>query len=243
MRTVFFHLSAAIIGICAVVAPASANDGRSLVFDAYRSGTKIGTHTLHFLQSGDRLTVDISIDFKGKAFFIPFSYSHRNREVWQGNKLLSLDSRTVSNGKTNTLVARADGSMLKLLVDGKAELATQLYSTSYWNPETVKQPRLLNSQKGEIIDITPEGKSAVAAPLANGSSIAATEYRKSGTKKFNVAVQYDANGCLVGMNFKAPRDVARISYKLVARPNATAAPDLLENPLLKPCLEDSRKPA
>lgn len=222
---------------------ASASDGRTLLFDAYRSGSKIGTHSLRFRQEGNRLTVDIAIDFKGKAFFIPFSYSHRNQEIWQGSKLLSLDSKTVSNGKTSTLVARAEGTMLKLLIDGKPVLAPQLFSTSYWNPETVKQPMLLNSQKGEIIEISTDGSSEVQAPLATGSTVPATEYRKSGTRKFNIAVQYDRNGCLVGMNFKVPRDVSRISYKLVARPNATAAPDLLENPLLKPCLEGTQKPA
>jgi hypothetical protein len=238
------RLSAALMCAAACCVPsANAADGRSLVFDAYRSGTKIGTHTLRFAQEGERLLVDISIEFKGKAFIIPFSYSHRNREVWLGQKLISLDSRTVSNGKVSTLQARADGNMLKLVVDGKPGLAAQMFSTSYWNGDTLNQKRLLNSQKGDVIDLTLEGASQVRAPKADGTFLTATEYRKTGTNKFNVAVQYDSKGCLVGMNFKAPRDVTRISYKLVARPNAAAAPDLLANPVLKPCLDTSKAPA
>jgi hypothetical protein len=225
------------------VTSAYAADGRSLVFDAYRSGTKIGTHTLRFLQDGEKLTVDIAIDFKGKAFIIPFSYSHRNREIWQGNKLLSLESRTVSNGKSNSLQARADSNMLKLVVDGKPGLASQMFSTSYWNGDTINQKRLLNSQKGDVIELKLEGTAQVRAPKADGTSVIATEYRKSGSNKFNIAVQYDSKGCLVGMNFKAPRDVTRISYKLVARPNAAAAPDLLANPVLRPCLDAAKIPA
>jgi hypothetical protein len=217
--------------------PVHAGDGRSLVFDAWRSGKKIGNHTLRFVQSGDRLTVDISIEFKGTVVFFPFSYSHRNHEVWEGNKLLELESHTVSNGKSNMLVAKSENGRLKLSVDGKASTIDQVFSTSWWNPATVKQKRLLNSQKGEVIDLVSESQSATIAPRANGTTIAVTEYRKSGTGNFNIAVAYDANGCLVGMSFKAPRDIARISYVLVARPSVAAARDLLENPLLKSCLD------
>jgi hypothetical protein len=229
-----------VLVLCAVAFPNKASastDGRSLVFDAYRAGKKIGTHSLHFTQSGDKMVVDIAIEFKGKAVIFPFAYSHRNREIWQGDKLLSLDSNTISNGKKNTLVAKADGSQLKLLVDGKPSSVEQMFSTSYWNVNTMKQTRLLNSQQGTVIDITDDGKATGIAPRADGGSIAVTEYKKSGTKNFNVAVSYDANGCLSGMNFRAPRDITRISYKLVARPSAKLAPDLLANPLLKPCLE------
>ncbi len=228
------NISAASVALLASTADAS--DGRTLIFDVYRSGSKIGTHMMRFTQAGDLLTVDISITLKGKAFFIPFSYAHKNREVWQGNKLISLDSQTTSNDKTSTLNARADGNFLKLMIDGTPALVPQMFSTSYWNGETVRQKKLLNSQKGDVIEIMSEGTMPAKAPMADGTFLAATEYKKSGTKKFNVAVQYDANGCLVGMNFKAPKDVTRISYKLVARPSARAAPDLLGNPLLKPCL-------
>jgi hypothetical protein len=226
-------------GFC-LAAPCFAYDGRTLVFDAYRSGTKIGTHTLRFTQQGEKLVVDIAIDLKGKAFFIPFSYTHRNREVWQNNKLLTLESKTISNGKTNTLVARAEDGLMKLLIDGKPAISPQLFSTSYWNADTIKQARLLNSQKGEVIDIKSEGTVAVRSPKASGSDVPATEYRKTGSRNFNINVQYDPKGCLVGMNFKAPKDVARISYKLVTRPDAALAPDLLANAVLKPCLEPAK---
>jgi hypothetical protein len=232
--------------LCAAIvcAPSvNAADGRSLVFDAYRSGVKIGTHTLRFVQEGDKLLVDISIEFKGKAFFIPFSYSHMNREVWQGQKLISLDSRTISNGKTSTLQARAEGNMLKLVINGNPGLVPQMFSTSYWNGDTLSQKRLLNSQKGDVIELKLEGKVQVRAPKTDGTFVPATEYRKTGTNKFNIAVQYDNKGCLVGMNFKAPRDVTRISYKLVARPSAVEAPDLLANSALQPCLDTAKKPA
>ncbi len=222
--------------VALLASTASASDGRTLSFDAYRSGSKIGTHVMRFSQAGGLLTIDITITLKGKAFFIPFSYAHKNREVWQGNKLISLDSQTTSNGKTNTLSARADGNFLKLMIDGVPALVPQMFSTSYWNAETVRQKKLLNSQMGDVIEIMSEGSVPAKAPMADGTFLAATEYKKSGTKKFNVAMQYDANGCLVGMNFKAPKDVTRISYRLVARPSASAAPDLLGNPLLKPCL-------
>jgi Family of unknown function (DUF6134) len=222
----------------------AASDGRTLAFDIYRSGSKIGTHTIRFKQIGDKLTADIDISLKGKVLFISFSYVHRNQEVWQGDTLIALNSRTVQNGKTSTLSAtrREDGTMA-LKIDGADSVGPAMMSTSYWNPQTPKQAALLNSQKGDAIPITIESRKSELAPLSQGGGIPATAYAMTGPKKFNATPLYDAKGCFVGLNFKAPKDITRISYKLTQRLDGKLAPDLKANPHLAACLIDAPKGA
>jgi Family of unknown function (DUF6134) len=217
-------------------------DGRTLAFDIYRSGSKIGTHTIRFKQVGDKLTADIDISLKGKVFFISFSYLHRNQEIWQGDTLISLNSRTVQNGKTSILSAtRRDDGMMALKIDGIDSIGPAMMSTSYWNPQTPKQAALLNSQKGEAIPLTIESRKSDLAPLSQGGGIPATAYAMTGPKKFNATALYDVKGCFVGLNFKAPKDITRISYKLTQRLDGKLAPDLRENPQLAACLIDAPK--
>jgi Family of unknown function (DUF6134) len=238
MTRCFTFVGLAAFMLCAPSANAALPDGRTLVFDAYRSGTKIGTHTMRFRQIGPKLMVDIDIALKGKVFFIGFSYNHRNQEVWEGDQLVSLASRTESNGKVSTLTAdRSADGRLALSINGTASSAAAMFSTSYWNPLTPKQAALLNSQKGEVILLKLDSRKPALAPAVQGGDIQATAYAMTGSKNFNATPLYDAKGCLVGLNFKAPKDVARISYKLVQRLDAKAAPDLAANPRLAPCLD------
>jgi hypothetical protein len=70
-----------------------------LHFVALRDGSRIGRHKVDFQQQGDRLLVDIEIQFEVTFAVIPlFRYRHRDREVWQGDRLVELDARTDDGG-------------------------------------------------------------------------------------------------------------------------------------------------
>jgi Family of unknown function (DUF6134) len=218
-------------------AEAYATDGRSLMFDLLRKGRKVGSHSIKFVQNKDLLTVDISINIKGKVLFIPFTYVHSNREVWRGSVLQSLDSKTFLNGKPDTLSVRANNGGYDVDFDGKASrIEGDIKTTSYWHPATSSQARLLNSQTGKVIPLTLSAPVNIVAPTLSGSGIAAREVRMTDNKKFNANVAYDSQNCLVGLNFKAPYDGALIVYHMVTQPKAKAAPDLLANPLIAKCL-------
>lgn len=216
---------------------ATVSDGRSLVFDLMRKGKKVGSHSIRFVQTKDLLTVDISIDIKGKIVFFPFTYTHNNREVWRGSVLQSLDSKTLINDTQHSLSVRAINAGYDIDYDGKASrIEGEIKSTSYWHPATAAQARLLNSQTGKVIPITASAPIQILAPTLSGTGIPAREIRMTDTKKFNANVAYDAQGCLVGLNFKPPFDSTLVVYHLVAKPSAKAAPDLLANPLIAKCL-------
>jgi hypothetical protein len=216
---------------------AMAADGRTLQFDLYRKDKKVGTHTLRFVQNGDVLTVDINIEIKGKIVIVPFTYRHSNQEVWRGAALQSLVSKTLINSKTVALDVRARAGGFDVVADGaSSRIEGDIKTTSYWYPGTAGQARLLNTQNGKVIPITFSAPLPVQVPLANGGRIAARETRMTDKKKFNANVAYDANGCLVGLNFKPPFDGTLVVYRLVSKPNVKDAPDLLRNPLIAKCL-------
>jgi hypothetical protein len=224
--------------------PATA-DGRSLVFEAMRGNTRIGTHSLRFTQRGTDLTVDVAIDFRARVLFVPFSYSLRNTEVWRENRLVSMDSRTRTNDKEQTATARLTPDGLRLTsTDGVVRTvpATTL-TTTYWYSGTPQARQLINTQKGELLTgMTGTAPTAVRVPAVAGP-LPAREFRLKDDRKFAVNLAYDAKGCLVGVNFKFPVTGDLITYRLVARPRADAAPDLAANPLLSPCLEPSSRTA
>jgi hypothetical protein len=217
--------------------PLLANDGRSLMFDLYRKDKKVGTHSIRFTQKQDILVVDIAITIKGKILFIPFTYVHENHEQWRGNVLQTLSSKTWLNDKPSELTVRAQSGGYDVQYnDTLSRIEGAIKTTSYWHPYTASEARLLNSQTGKVIPISIGAAVPVQAPLAAGGSVAARETRMTDKKKFDVKVAYDAQSCLVGLNFKPPLDNSLIVYRLVAQPNAKTAPDLLANPLMAKCL-------
>ncbi len=224
----------------AAVDPATI-DGRSLVFEAMKGRNIIGQHKIRFTQKGDTLLVDVSITLKSKIFIVPFTYIHSNHEVWQNEKLVSLESRTATNGHINTLSAKVMANGTSVNANGDMfTVAGPIMTTSYWLHDMVKQSRLLNSQTGAVISTKLVADNATIAPSHQTMPIQAREYQVTGSKRFNANVLYDAAGCMVGLNFKVPFDGSRITYRLVARPDATVAPDLLSNPLLSNCLTNRR---
>jgi len=150
-----FGLGAAAAGVVVSARPARADgpDGR-LVFDVYREGDRIGVHDLTLRQNGDRIEADIHIDLQVKfAFFTAYRYEHRNREVYEGDELVSMRSRTNNNGERIEVDVRREGD--ELVVDGKdgtRRVAGDLIPTTYWQPRSVRQNRWIDSQNGRVVE-------------------------------------------------------------------------------------------
>jgi Family of unknown function (DUF6134) len=213
---------------------ATADDGRSLVFDIIRSGKKAGTHTIRFRQQGEDLTVDVGVRITGRMFLVPFSYVHENREIWRGDKLQRIDTKTQTNSKAEAVTGRATSAGFEVRVGANAVvLPANVLPTSYWHPDTPNRKSLLNTQKGNMASVVTEQIVSTSAATARGKR-AANEYRFVGGVKANVV--YDGDGCFVGLSFKMPVDGSKVVYKLVAQPDPVRAPDLLANPLLAPCV-------
>jgi len=193
-------------------------EGR-LLFDVYREGDRIGTHELRLRQEGDRIEADITIDLAVKfAFVTAYRYQHRNREVYEGEQLISMSSRTNDNGEKLKVDVRRDGD--ELVVDGKAgrqRVAGDLIPTTYWQPRAVKHNRWIDSQNGRIVEseVTRVGTERIRY---EGGEVPADRFRLSGDLDCDLwygpegwaKLAFEVQGSRISYRRRAESDVASL---------------------------------
>ena len=101
---------------------AAGAEQRQLEFRVTLDGSPIGYHRYAIEADGarERIVSEASFDVRF-LFFTAFRYRHTNREIWDGECLLQLESRTRINGRTLSVSGRQDGDYL--VVDDGAEAA------------------------------------------------------------------------------------------------------------------------
>lgn len=150
--------------------PARAQAGRVWEFRAYLDDTAIGGHRFTLRQDGAEAELVSEARFDVKLLFITaYRYVHRASERWRGNCLISLESKTDDDGKAYSVAARQQ------LQEGCA------MSFAYWNPEMLRQSRLLNAQTGEFEKVSIAELGDDRIPV-RGAMVAAKRYRITGPK-------------------------------------------------------------
>ncbi|WP_422000488.1 DUF6134 family protein [Reyranella sp.] len=193
--------------------------GNSQTFAAFRNGERIGTHRLDFSRQGDELVVQTTIDLAVKLVgFTAYRYSHRGREVWRGDTLLTFNTLTDDDGKRYVVRAVRDHSG-SVVVDRQTPddpagvrnlLPPGVLPSTHWNFHQTAQARLLNAQKGTVdpIRVIKVGRETVAT---GAGPVAATHYRYDGEVRMDQ--WFDDRGRWVKMTFVAP-DGSVIEYRL-----------------------------
>ncbi len=149
-----------------LLSPPAAAEGLGASFEIIRKGAPIGTHVVHVRHVGDRTVVDTDIKMRVNFGPVPvFHYRHESREVWREGRVQSIDSRTNNNGRKSRLAVRqvADG----LQVDGtgyRGMVPPDAIPSSYWNRSIVSADTLLNTQNGELIDISTTALGRTVSP-------------------------------------------------------------------------------
>ena len=158
----FCHRFSVVVLVCATLgmfvfsSSASVNIPEAIAFRIMQNGDNIGRHTVKFKRIKDDLHVDIAIDIEVRILFIPvFSYSHRNHEVWQGGRLISLKSETDDNGEKQWVKANATDRALEVdSSSGSFEAPLGTFPTSYWSPQTISKSVLLDTQHGKLLNVS-----------------------------------------------------------------------------------------
>ena len=171
-----------------------------LAYEITRKGKRLGFQTLDFkeLDNGD-LQVDVHIEIDFKIIFPLFRYLHDNREIWRAGKLLSLSSKTDNNGDDEFVKLRAEGD--KIVGSGTkfaGGLTADMLTTSYFNPNFIRQTALISTQDGRRLDteITVVGREVLQ--LETGR-VEATRFRLSG--KLRIDIWYTDSGRWVKTEF------------------------------------------
>lgn len=126
-------------------------------FILLRKGNEIGFHHIKFTEKGDDLHVDIHIEIKiGIGFITLFNYLHKNSEVWNEGQLIAINSRTDVNGKTDFINLKRDDTGAWQGQSSRLEdpIPAQILTTSYFDPNFIRQSQVLNSQDGRVADLT-----------------------------------------------------------------------------------------
>ena len=150
-------------------------------FDVYIDDKKVGTHSFSVSRDGVQQRVESNADFKLKLFFVPaYSYLHSNTERWSDNCLLEFNAMTRINGKQTQVSGTSSGGGFTVQNNTERQLLPGCVMTfAYWNPEFLKQERLLNPQTGEFMDVNVEslGKDALQV---HGEPVIAQRYKLTG---------------------------------------------------------------
>lgn len=160
-------------------------------FEVLLDGKPIGEHTFELANEGDRRVLESKASFDVKFLFLTaFSYRHQSTEIWSDNCLASIDAKTDSNGKRQSVRGRSGDERFMLETPDETALPQCVQTFSYWNPNMLESSWLLNSQTGayEAVNILWDGREAVDVA---GTPVDADRYRIE-TRKGDITLWYSA---------------------------------------------------
>ena len=206
-----FALSAgALLTPAAAFAQAS---GRT-VFEVWRNGDKIGSHSVDITDAAGVRTARIAAEMTVRLGPVPvFRYRHSAVETWSAGRFSSLDARTTSNGKLETVNARREGGSVRILRNRGAPVVAppEAAPLTHWNREVLAGP-LFNPQTGQVAKERVTRREGDSVRLADGRTIPATRYALTGDAE--IIDWYDAQGRWAGLRGKAD-DNSWIDYRRV----------------------------
>ena len=158
-----------------------------LAYEVFRNDKRIGFHHMQFTRNGGEVKVDIHIELDVRLGFIPlFRYTHQNTEIWRDGVLRSLVSKTDNNGKPAFVdLALKEGSFLGRGSRFESGLALPIMSTSYFDPNFVRQQNLISSQDGRLLKVEVAYLGAEQVPDISGL-VEAHRFRLTGDLKIDI---------------------------------------------------------
>jgi hypothetical protein len=182
----------------------------NLHFVARRDGSRIGHHQVRFIHRDVRLEVVVDIQLDVTFAFIPlYRYRHRNRELWQGDRLIELESQTDDDGTKHWVRAIANDE--RLVVEstaGALDLPADTATTSYWNETKIRAGRWLDTQSGRLVRSQVETRPPEMV-ATDGRSVMAKRYELTGDIDCNI---WYRDGRWVKLRFQAS-DGSTIDYE------------------------------
>ncbi len=157
--------------VCAsllIVSHAATAQSQKWDFQVFLDERPIGHHHFALREAGQERELKSEARFDVKVLFITaYRYAHDATERWRGNCLTQIQARTDDNGKKSEV--------------GNEPAESCVMSFAYWNPEMLRQTRLLNAQTGKVetVSIAAMGEEKISI---RGAQTAATRYRITGPK-------------------------------------------------------------
>jgi hypothetical protein len=193
------------------VPPGIPPDGE-LAYTIMREGSPIGNLSFIFTRNGPQTEVRVQtrvlVRYLGIVFY---RFSHDSLEIWEGGKLVRIESETDDDGKSTKLSAKAEGGALVASINGTpSKLPGVEVPASFWSPTLTSQKALIDPVDGKLMKVNvAQGPEEILS--VKGAKRPARRYKITGD--FERDIWYDAQGGLVSVRFKA-RDGSEIAYVL-----------------------------
>lgn len=168
---------------------------------------EIGEHRFRVDQQPEGAQVRSEASFAVRLIGITaFSYNHEATERWRGDCLDRIDSKTDHNGRAYAVTGIREEERFRVrTLKSTTDFPACVMSFAYWNPNIVRQRRLLNPQNGEYEDIVVEEKGTENVTTLHGTQ-SARRYTLVG-RKARIDVWYTADGRWVGL--ESTTDIGR----------------------------------
>ncbi len=179
-----------------------------LVFDVSRNGGKFGAERMTFERRGEDMVITRDVDYKVSfGPIVPFRYRHDAIEVWRDGRLISLESETLKDGDdlTMSMMRGPEGSFAvrsNLLGDAQ-DVAGDMLATSWWNSAVMTENQLVNTETGEVLDVSVSKIGRETVQTGQGP-VDATLYRVEAS--LTLDLWYADDGRWVKMSFNARGD-------------------------------------
>ena len=185
--------------IALMLLPVSQSFANEWNFDVYLDGKKVGTHLFEVVQNQELRQVQSIANFNVKfLFFTAYRYQHTATERWADDCLLRIDAKTKVNGEPTEVSGTTGDSGFLIEKSDSTELLPECVMTfAYWNPEFLKQERLLNPQTGEFLDVDVELLGTDMLEV-RGEEVSAQRYKIT-AKDIDLLVWYSANDEWLGL--------------------------------------------
>ncbi len=155
---------------------AAATD-EQLRFRVYLDDKPIGQHSFRIDAVGDTQLVNSRASFDVDFLFInAYRYRHQSRETWRDGCLDQIRATTDDNGDELRVEGQAAGRRFRIDgPEGSTQTGGCVMTFAYWNPDFLRQSRLLNPQTGELVDVNVRRAGTDRVPV-DGRKVAATRY-------------------------------------------------------------------
>lgn len=176
-------ISAFLILFAAVATPArgempSAGDSAYVV---KRDGSPIGTLTIKFEKTGNRLvaTSDYSIKVKLLAIVL-YRYDKHMVETYEDGRLVAYATNIDDNGEKSQVRVNRDGNKLKIVhPKGKLSAPIGLFPSTYWPTATPGLTKLIDSSEGILLNVKTT-RTADEDLALDGRTVKSTRYEMTG---------------------------------------------------------------
>lgn len=158
--------------------PASHLSANQWNFDVYLDDKKVGTHQFEVVENNEQRRVQSVANFNVKfLFFTAYRYQHTANEQWADDCLLAFDAKTRVNGEPIEVSGSSGEAGFVVERSDSTELLPGCVMTfAYWNPEFLKQERLINPQTGDFLDVDVKMMGTDTLTV-RGENVAAQRYK------------------------------------------------------------------